>query len=91
MGYYNRTCAAGTTSAVRYGPTAGPALRSSTRTDTWAQWTADVVGADPAGNPVVTWHSFFPLSGASPLSVPHIITQSPAARWLLPLARADSL
>lgn len=60
LGFFNRTCSAGTLNPPEYGPTAGPWLRtfSSPNSPSWRQYIIDVVGQTKNGDDLVSIKSY---------------------------------
>ena len=67
LGYLNKTCSAGATSAATYGNTAGPILRSGSAGKQWKEFIMDVVAVTPDGDDLVTIKTFFPAKFGEPL------------------------
>lgn len=65
MGYFNKTCSAGTATAA-YAATVGPALRGA-RSERWERWSFTVVGLSPEGDDLVTIRTAYPSGRGTPL------------------------
>lgn len=72
LGFFNRTCSAGTLNPRTYGPTAGPWLRtfSNPNGDSWRQYIIDVVGQTEDGDDLVSIKSY--LEGGKALCEAYI-------------------
>ncbi len=66
MGYLNKTCTAGTLGRS-YGLTVGPVLRSAAAGVQWKEFTVEFVGTAADGNPLATFHTYWPAGKGAPL------------------------
>ena len=78
LGFYNRTCEAGTKSKPR-GPDSGPGLRAPTATDTWATWAITISGVDEAGDDLASITTYVAPGAPQPLCVGNLVAEKPAA------------
>ena len=75
MGFYNRTCSAGT---AKPGPGVGPGLRAPSATNTWATFSVTVLGAAPGGGELVTVSTFAAPGAPKPLCMGNLVAEKPA-------------